>query len=446
MIKKIKSLRKNKEFSRYFQNTSWLFGEKILKILITLFVGILLAKYLGPEKLGYLYYCISIVALLGTLTHLGLSGLVVREIVDNPSSENEILGTAFYMKVIASIIGFLILMLINIFTEELYSTNFWTLFIFSFIILFAPFEIINFWFDSKVLGKYFSISSSIAVVISNLIKIFFIIGGFSLIWFSAPYLLEILLLSMMYLFFFYKHKNILIFNTNFSLERAKVLLSKSWMIMLGTIFSIIYLKIDQIMLKWMAGTAEVGIYAVAASLSEVWYFIPMIIVSSLFPKIIELKKNDQIYYEKKLQQLFDFLFFLALMLAIVVTLIGSDLVTFLYGKEFSESGYILMIHIWAGVFVFMRALFSKWILVEDVLIFSLVTQGLGALSNVILNLILIPKYGAYGAAIATLISYATASYMSLIFYSKTRNIFFMMTKALFTPIRYLFLLKGNKNV
>ncbi len=137
---------------------------------------------------------------------------------------------------------------------------------------------------------------------------------------------------------------------------------------------------------------------------------------------------------------------MALSLAVFVSFIANDLILFLYGAEYETAGNILSIHIWAGIFIFMRALFSKWIIIENVLMFSLITQGFGALTNMVLNFILIPQYGVYGAAIATLISYAMASYFVLAFYAKTRDIFWMMTKAFFAPSRYpILLLKAKSN-
>jgi O-antigen/teichoic acid export membrane protein len=191
------------------------------------------------------------------------------------------------------------------------------------------------------------------------------------------------------------------------------------------------------MLRWLVDAEEVGIYSVAAKLSEAWYFMPTAIVASLFPKLLELKKSDEGQFKKRLQQLFDMLYGIALALAILITFISGPVIDFLYGVEFSKAAVILSIHIWAGIFIFMRAAFSKWILVEDAITFSMFTQGAGALVNVLLNFVFIPMYTGTGAAIATIISYATASYFSLLFYKKTRPIFFMMTKSLLSPFRYL---------
>lgn len=191
------------------------------------------------------------------------------------------------------------------------------------------------------------------------------------------------------------------------------------------------------MLKWMAGSQEVGIFSVAATLSEAWYFIPIAIVTSVFTKLIKLKDSNPEQYQKRLQHLFDLLFMLALVVAVMVSFLAEPLILLMFGKPYVASAPILVVHIWAALFIFMRTAFSRWILIEHVLMFSLLTQGMGALVNVLLNFVLIPKFGGLGAAYATLLSYATASYFALLFYGKTRTIFWMMTKAMLSPVRYL---------
>lgn len=436
----------NKEISKYFKNTSWMLADKLIKITIALFINILVARYLGPESFGFLSYSISLVTLFAIATHMGLSGLVVKELVSFPDTSAKIIGTVFYIKLLGAAVGFLILLAINVFTEEIFTINFFVLLIVSFSIFFKPFEVIDFWFIANVKVKFTAITNTTALLITSILKIIFVFTSMNLVWFALTYFVEAFLVALFFMYFFYKKINLPISSLKFSLTKAKYLLSKSWMIMLGSLFAIIYLKIDQIMLKWITGDESVGIYAIASSLSEVWYFLPTIIVTSLFPKIIEIKEKNTTNYTKRLQQLFDLLFVMALSLAIFVSFIANDLILFLYGKEYETAGNILSIHIWAGIFIFMRALFSKWIIIENVLMFSLITQGFGALTNMVLNLILIPHYGVYGAAIATLISYAMASYFVLAFYAKTRDIFWMMTKAFFAPLRYpALLLKAKSN-
>ena len=206
---------------------------------------------------------------------------------------------------------------------------------------------------------------------------------------------------------------------------------------LGQSFWVIYLKIDQFMLRWMLGLEEVGIYSVAASISETWYFIPTAIMISFFPKLIELSNKKNSLYKLRLQQLIDMVFIIALIIAILITLLADEIILFLFGDPFIQSANVLIIHIWASLFIFMRAVFSKWVLIENMLVFSVVTEGLGTISNILLNLWFIPSFGLTGAAFASLISYAIASYFSLLLHPRSRIVFIMMSKAMFSPFRYL---------
>lgn len=440
----LKTLKNNHDYLKYFKNTSWMLADKFITMAIILIMNILISRYLGPENFGFLSYSVALVTVFAVATHMGLGGIVIKELVSFPDEQEKIIGTVFFLKLLGALFGFLVVLIIDIFTEEVLSLNFFVLFIIALSIFFKPFEVIDFWFIANVKAKYTAITNTVSLLIVSMLRLIFIFGSMSLLWFATANLIQAFIIATLFIYFFYNKTNLKFRKLCFSLKKARYLLSKSWMIALGGLFSIIYLKIDMIMLKWLVGSESVGVYAVAASLSEVWYILPTIIVTSLFPKIIKLKEGSEIIYHNRLQQLFDFLFIMALILAVTISFIAKDLILLLYGKEYAESGYILAIHIWAGVFIFMRALFSKWIIIEDVPMFSLITQGFGALTNVVLNFILIPQYGVYGAAFATLLSYAMASYFVLIFYAKTREIFWMMTKAMVSPFRYLILrVKGK---
>jgi O-antigen/teichoic acid export membrane protein len=221
------------------------------------------------------------------------------------------------------------------------------------------------------------------------------------------------------------------------MSKAKDLLSQSWIIILSGFLALVNLKVDQIMLRWMSGAAEVGIYSVAVTFSEVWYFIPAAIAMSVFPRLIELKKSQPSIYDKRLQQICDLFFALAFLVALSMTFVAGPLIPFLYTNAYAGASAILVIHIWSGIFIFMRALFSKWMFIEDALMFSLVSHGFGAIVNVLLNIILIPKFGGQGAALATLFSYAASSYFALFFYAKTRPLALIMSKSLILPFRLI---------
>jgi O-antigen/teichoic acid export membrane protein len=254
--------------------------------------------------------------------------------------------------------------------------------------------------------------------------------------FAVPYFLLGLTAAIVLLFLFHAKAGIRLSDWRFDKAHAKGLLKQGWIIYLASFFAVIYLKIDQVMLRWLADSTEVGVYAVAARFSEVWYFIPTAIVASVFPDMIKLRESNESRFTHRLQQLFDSLAVLGMLIAMLVTLIAPWVIPLFFGADYAASVPILVIHTWASVFIFMRAALSKWILIENALYFSLLTQGLGAMSNIVLNFFLIPLYGGEGAAWATLISYTIASFLALLLYPRTRPIFWLMLNALTAPVRY----------
>jgi len=422
----------------YLTNTSWIMTEKIAIMGLGFLVTIVLARYLGPEKFGILTYAISVTTLFSVAGHVGLSGLVVRELVKEPENKRTIMGTSFVLKGLGYFIGFILVLLIAFITEVPGSVEFWMLIIISFSLFFKPFDVIDFWFQAQLNAKYTAISRTLATLASSGIKLLLVFLGAQLVLFAVAHLVQTVFSAILLIIFFSVKSELNIKDMQFSKEKAKELFKQCWIIFLGSIFAVIYLKVDQVMLKWMVGSGEVGVYAVASSLSEAWYFVPTAIVASFFPKLIKLKDENSELYHYRLQQLFDFLFVIALCVAFLVTYTAGPIILNLFGESYAGSVSILVVHIWAALFIFMRAVLSKWILIENVLIFSLITQGLGSLANVALNWWLIPLYGGLGAAYATLISYAIAAYCSLVFHRKTRVVFVMMTKAFVIPIRYMF--------
>jgi O-antigen/teichoic acid export membrane protein len=436
-ILKIKILNFYQKSKVYLENTSWTMAERVLNIGVVFLVTIFVARYLGPEQFGVFAYATSLVSIFAIAGQAGLGGLVVRELCKYPDDKQEIMGTSFVLKGFGYLIGLTLLLVFILVTENTQKDEFWVLLILATTLLFQPFKVIDFWFQSRLEIRYTAIAKTTALIIVSIIKIALVFGGAHLILFAFVNVIQVAVVAIM-LILFYRYKSKLSLTTwQFSSVRAKELLSQGWLVFLGTIFSIIYLKVDQIMLKWIAGAEEVGVYAVAASLSEAWYFVPVAIIMSFFPKLVKLKENNPVCFSKRLQQLFDLLFILALGVAIVVTLVAQPLITMTFGETYQVAANILMIHIWSAPFIFMRAVFSKWILIENMLMFSMITQGSGVLINVALNYWLIPHYGGIGAAYATLFSYAVASYFALLVHSKTRPVFWMMTKSIFSPIRYI---------
>jgi O-antigen/teichoic acid export membrane protein len=223
---------------------------------------------------------------------------------------------------------------------------------------------------------------------------------------------------------------------NFQWRMASSLVKDSWPLILSGFSVMIYMRIDQILLKEMVGADAVGQYAVAVRLSEVWYFVPGVICVSLFPAILNMRQNHALYVAR-LQRLYDLMAMLSIGVACVVTLLGSTIVTFLYGEAYAPAGIAFSILIWAGVFVALGLANHRWLIAENYTKVSMTNTSLGALTNLTLNLLLIPRLGIIGAAIATVVAQLCTSYLFLLLHKKCWVSFKQLTTALFLPASFL---------
>lgn len=413
-------------------------GEKVIGLGLAFVATVFVARHLGPEDFGSLAYALSLAALFAAAGHMGLQGLVVREIVKDETGRAETLGTSALLKLLGMGAGYLVLLTYAVAYEGLGSTEYYLIAIAGAALLFRPLDVVDFWFQAFVQARYAAIARVSSHVVATAFKLGLVFAGSGLVYFATAQVLQAVVAALLLLLFFRLKAELRLAHWRFSWSRAKELLSQGWLIYLGSVFAVIYLKVDLVMLRWLADPQEVGQYAVAAQLSEAWYFVPTAIVASFFPKLIKLREQDEALFYRRLQQLFDVLFMIGLVVAVAMTVAAPWIIALFFGPEYAASASILVIHIWAAIFIFMRAAFSKWILIENALYFSLLTQGLGALVNVLLNYLLIPMHGGIGAAYATLFSYATASFFALFFYQRTRTVFWQMAWAALAPIRYPF--------
>ncbi|MGY5580767.1 flippase [Vibrio cincinnatiensis] len=418
---------------KYGKNTLWLLGEKVLRMTLGLLVGVWVARYLGPEKFGLLSYAISYVALFSAFASLGLDNIVVKELVKDRSQENIVLGTAFIIKLFGSL---LMIVLVSISLIIFQSDNNIIILVISSATIIQSFNVIDFYFQSNVKGKYIAISNVISLIFSSFAKVLMIINGADIEFFAYIILFESAILSISYIFFYFKQSSS-IFYWKVKRNIAISLLKDSWPLILSGLVVTLYMKVDQIMLNNMIGPESVGYYTAATRLSEIWYFIPVVICNSIFPAILNAKKISQELYLNRLQKLYDTMVWFALLIAFFVTLINEPLVNILFGSAYASSSSILLVHVWSSVFVFLGVASSKWFITEGLQKQALYRTVAGLIVNIMLNYILIGKYGAIGAAFSTLVSQMIASYLFNLFNIKTRPLFMMQSRSFFFPIRFI---------
>lgn len=429
--------------NKIISNIIWILIDRVLSTGVTFLVGVWLARYLNPEQYGTLRYVIAFVALFSPLASLGMSSIITRDLVEKPSEKNELLGSAFSVQFVC---GFFAACL-AIVSIKFLNPNDTLLCLFVAIVasvfLFQPLTVVEQWFESRVESKYTILSKNISFIISTTVKILLIIYHAPLITLVCLLALEPIIYSFV-LTFFYNFNQQSVKSWLFKLDKAKYIIKESIPLLLTGVAVNVYLKIDQIMLGQMGDKSVVGVYAVAASFSEIWFFIPIAFKSSLYPYIIKSKHLNIELYKNRLQKFYDLMALLSYCIVFLFLPTSHYLILSTYGSEYLLAVPILHICIWNCIFSFQGIAQSAWLVSEGLQKINFYSTACGAVINVFLNLIFIPRFGSLGAAIASLVSYAFASYFGFLIFPQTRSNAILMTKAIFLPIRLLAYLIDKK--
>ncbi|TAE96381.1 MAG: flippase [Oscillatoriales cyanobacterium] len=346
-------------------NLAWLLTDQILQMALGLLVGVWVARYLGPEQFGLINYAIAFVSLFSSVATMGLGTLVVRDIARNPDCKEETLGTAFAIQLAGGIITLLLTVTVISIQNPNDSLTRWLVGIIAAGTIFQSFETINFWFQSQVQSKYTVVAKNCVSLLVAGLRIGLIQLKAPLIAFAWIRLGEVALAGLA-IAIVYQSKGNDLKLWRVSWQRGKELLHESWPLVLSGLAVFIYSKIDQIMLGSISKT-ELGYYAVAVKLSEICDFLPVIVASSIFPKLAQLREKNYGEYLKNFQ-------------------IYSDAVWAQFGSNFGIAR-------------------NTYFALEGQLRYGLYLTFIGSFFNIVLNYLLIPKYGAFGATAATLITY-----------------------------------------
>jgi len=433
-----KRIRESPSLQRIIDNTSWLIVERLVDMTIRFFVGAWLVRYLGPGHFGVYSYALSFVVLFGAFSSLGLDNITVRDLSQGKQAAGPILATVFALRLAAAVVT-IGLIAATIFSVEEDALTRVAILIAAGQLLFHPANIIDLWFQSQVRSKYVVWMRSLVTVLFSGSQVVFILAGLPLPAFLVLILIQAALTAVGLLVCF-KIAGPGPLSWRPRLSIAGAMLRDAWPLIIAGVSVSVYMRIDQVMIGVMIDDAAVGIYSAAVKISELWYFLPVAIAGSVFPKIVQLREAaDAATYKNRMQTLYDSMALFSYGVIILITFLSTPIIELLFGPEYAASAAILQVHIWALLFVSLGVARSKWLIAENLTVFSMVATVLGAVINVGLNLLLIPRYAGLGAAWATLVSYAAAAYLSCLLLKRVRPVFAQLTASLFAPFRLLFI-------
>lgn len=384
--------------NRVLKNTFWIVGCKIVQSVVALVIAMISARYLGPSNYGLLNYASSVVAFAVPLAQLGLRNVMVEEIVSHPEREGKIVGTSLFMSVVASFFCWLGCVTFVAVANPGETDTLIVCALYGISLVFQMTEMVQYWYQAKLLSKYTSVVSLLAYVIVAVYKVILLMTGKSIYWFAISYAFDYFLISAALIAIYLKLGNQ---KLSVSLALGKQLFARSRYYIVSGMMVTVFSYTDKIMIKTMLGNAATGYYSTAFACASMTGFVFLAIIDSFRPVIFQSRKNDLEKFERNMASLFSIIMYIGLAQSVFLTVLAKPAIWIMYGEQYMPSVQLLQIITWYAGFSYMGTVRNIWMLAEEKQKYLWIINMTGAGMNIAVNFALIPMLGAAGAAVAS---------------------------------------------
>ncbi|MCI8333520.1 MAG: flippase [Lachnospiraceae bacterium] len=419
--------------NKFFSNTIWIISGKIFQMALQLVVGMITARYLGPSNYGVIGYTASYVAFFTSIANLGFCNVAVKEFLDKPEEQGKTLGTMIGFRIFSGFLSMTAILVLVYILDDGDALIIKVAFLQSLALVFQAFEMITYWYQSRLEAKSSVKIETVAYIIVAAYKIAILIQQKNVVWFAFTTTLDALVIAVFLLISYYQKKKQ---ELSFSICRGKEILRKSYHFIISGLMVAIYTQMDRIMLKQMLNEYIVGLYSSAMNISSMWGFILAAIINSAQPVIISSKGKNNELYIKQIKRLYSSIIWIGIFVAGGISLCSKFVIGNMYGKDYLSASGTLTISVWFEIFAMLGTARGIWCMCENKVKYIKYYLGIGAVLNVALNYFLIPIYGPSGAAVATLVTQFVTSVIAPALFKETR----IHTKYVIEA----FLLKGIK--
>jgi len=404
---------------RLLRNTLFLSAAKVANPLLSMVLVLILSRDLGARGLGMYTTVLTLFTFFNILSVLGLNELIVREVAGNRSRVGKVVSNAFFLGIISSVFFSAAMVLTAKFLKY-------------------PSEVVN---SVRVMGAalvFYTVSSysqaflqsfekmeycSFLLIAETVWKVFWgtiiLKAGYSVFWVIVAVASAHLVSMIMGLVFVNRHISRLKFKIDFKFIRS--LLRQVPTFFTLYIVVMIYWNMDVLMLSKMRGMLEVGYYSAAYRILSIGKSLTNCYIIAIFPVISHLYVNARNKFSSSCIRSMKYLFVFTLPVAIVTTILANPFLSLLYGKAFLESTRALQVLIWTLVLFPIANIMGNALIASHHQKVDLLVNTIGAVVNILLNFLLIPRFGYLGAGIATLISIAL--FISIQYWFVSRALF-----------------------
>lgn len=410
---------------KFLSNTGWQMAQQIYSMILSLIIGAVSARYLGPSNYGLLNYGATLIMITGSITSLGLDEIIMNALVMHKDKRGVYIGTALILRLFASVIGVFVIAGVIVVLEP-QNKVLWVITILQSMQLFGTlYMVFNYWFQVELKSKFVSIAYIIGLTISGAWRVLLLVMNASVNFFAFTASLQgFIVLIIVALCYFKVSDEKLKWNA----DVAKNLLRQGYHYILSGIAVMIYMQMDKVMVGKILGEEQLGFYSAASHIANLWLFVPKAIINSARPivldgKNIEKETSTQGIYMSRLVRLVFAMIVLGILVGICFTSFGWLVVKVLYGNAFMAAVPVLIVLIWATTLSQLGTINGIWIASEGYNRLLKYTVWAGAIANLVSNFLLIPLLGIVGAAIGTLLAQVVVQFIAPAFSKDLRQYF-----------------------
>lgn len=403
--------------SKETKNASWLIAGKVIQMLLSVFVSILTARYLGPSNYGLISYGTAYTTFFAALCGLGINAIIIKNFVDHPDEQGEAIGSALLMRFVSSLLSAMMIIGIVFVIDNDEPLTIVVVALCSLGSIFNIFDTFNYWFQNRYQSKVTSIVTLIAYIVTSAYKIVLLILDKDVRYFALATSVDYIVVAVLLFWAYKRHGGS---KLKFSFRKSKELLSLSYNYILSTMMVAIYGQTDKLMLKQFLGESEVGYYATAVSVCSMWTFVLQAVIDSMYPTVLRLHADNKEAFDRKNKQLYAIVFYVSCAVSVLFLIFGDWGITTFYGDKYAPAGLPLKIITWYTAFSFLGVARNAWIVSEGKQRYLKYMYLGAAILNIILNCVFIPSMRSAGAALASLITQMFTSFIMPYFFKEMR--------------------------
>ena len=313
----------------FFSNSGWMMAQQIYSMLLSLVVGALSARYLGPSNYGLINYGASIISFFTIISRLGMDSVIINEMLKAPEKQGTYLGSALVLRLLTSIASvFMVMGIIRVIEPgniELYIVTLLQ----SIAIIMQTYEVLTYWFQMELKMKFVSIATMIALTVVAVWRVSLLAAKASVYYFAFSYSIQYFVCGAVVLFFFQRERNKNI-KLKFNCLDGKCLLLNSYHFMISGIAVTFYMQIHKRLIGKMMDHTSVGIYTAATTVAALWEFVPTALINSAGPIIMKKRQKDYDGYIRLFEELLLAVTILFVVVSIAMMLLGKIAVLILY--------------------------------------------------------------------------------------------------------------------